>query len=198
MAAIDDQDTATATSHSLSSQPLPPPRDESEDNASLLSAITYPVSYTLSGLLRRLSTDEAPTALAKALSANYNGSMNNVSHGAFGLQPPKRHLSPFQPPALTPLAFHSLHDASERLLNKSLAEEIRLLVPPRMQLVDNWTLVYSLEQHGSSLGSLYNLCSGFPSKRGGFVLVVRDGSGMVRHDVSTFPCSQVTINNIDK
>lgn len=66
---------------------------------------------------------------------------------------------------------------SGKLLNKALAEEIRLLVPPRLQLVDEWSLMYSLEQNGVSLATLYKNADDYRGKRGGFVLVVKDGSG---------------------
>ncbi len=66
---------------------------------------------------------------------------------------------------------------SGKLLNKALAEEIRLLVPPRLQLVDEWSLMYSLEQNGVSLATLYKNADDYRGKRGGFVLVVRDAGG---------------------
>ena len=96
--------------------------------------------------------------------------------------PPQRKLSPFQPPPLTPLSLtgYKLNTTqSARLLSKALAEEIRLLVPPRLQLVDEWQLAYSLEQNGVSLGTLYQKSEEYRGKRGGFVLVVQDGSGGV-------------------
>lgn len=150
------------------------------NNQSFFHHISYPVSYTVHGLLRRLSADEAPTPLARALSANYNGSMTDPTLGVF--HAPKRTLSPFQPPPLTPLTLHGYKDSTkpgERLLSKALAEEIRLLVPPRLQLVDTWKLGYSLDQNGSSLRRLYGLVDEWRGKRGGFVLVVRDGGGGV-------------------
>jgi hypothetical protein len=52
-------------------------------------------------------------------------------------------------------------------------------VPPRLQLVDEWNLAYSLEQDGVSLATLYKRSEEYRGKRGGFVLVVRDGSGGV-------------------
>jgi len=94
--------------------------------------------------------------------------------------PPRRHASPFQPPPLTPLilkGYKSNTTQSGRLLSKALAEEIRLLVPPRLQLVDDWSLIYSLEQDGVSLATLYEKCDEYKGKRGGFVLVVQDGEG---------------------
>jgi len=66
-----------------------------------------------------------------------------------------------------------------KLLSKALAEEIRLLLPPRLQLVDEWSLAYSLEQNGVSLGTLYKQSEDYRGKRGGFVLVVKDGGGSV-------------------
>lgn len=72
-----------------------------------------------------------------------------------------------------------------KLLSKALAEEIRLLVPPRLQLVDEWSLAYSLEQNGVSLGTLYKKSEEYRGKRGGYVLVVRDGGGGVRLNNTT-------------
>jgi len=93
---------------------------------------------------------------------------------------PKRRLSPFQPPPLTPLSLKGYNESTRgraRLLSKALAEEIRLLIPPRLQLMDHWRLTYSLEQNGSTLSTLYNLCDALRGKRGGIVLVVRDAGG---------------------
>lgn len=40
-------------------------------------------------------------------------------------------------------------------MSKELAANIRLVLPPRLQLYDDWELIYSLDQHGISLGTLY-------------------------------------------
>jgi hypothetical protein len=101
-------------------------------------------------------------------------------HNAF--QPPRRYASPFQPPPLTPLTLHGYTPGTRekgKLLSKALAEEIRLLVPPRLQLVDEWRLAFSLEQNGVSLATLYQKSEDYRGRRGGYVLVVRDGSGSV-------------------
>lgn len=157
----------------------PPPRAHSNAFASALNFFTEPVTYTVSGLVRRLSEDEAPTALARALSVNYNGAMTDPSLGVY--QPPStipsRRHSPYQPPPLTPLSLRGYNPAtrhSARLLSKALAEEIRLLVPPRLQLLNHWQLTYSLEQNGTTLSTLYSLCDAYRGKRGGMILVVRD------------------------
>ncbi|KAK3700204.1 oxidation resistance protein 1 [Vermiconidia calcicola] len=156
----------------------PPERRHSSSLASTFAFFTDPIAYTAKSVVRRLSEDEAPTPLAQALSANYNGSMTDPTTGVF--HPPKRKLSPFQPPPLTPLelrGYKASTSSKARLLSKALAEEIRLLVPARLQLCDHWQLLYSLDQDGSTLSTLYRRCDRYRGKRGGFVLVVRDSAG---------------------
>ncbi|KAF2717378.1 TLD-domain-containing protein [Polychaeton citri CBS 116435] len=154
---------------------------------------TNPVAYTVSSVVRRISVDDAPTPLARALSANYNGSIPpstpgmtnsffaNAKNGVFNPSlPPQRRASPFQPPPLSPLHLRGYKSSTThraRILSRALAEEIRLLVPARLQLADNWSLLYSLEQDGSTLSTLYSRCEPHTGKRGGFVLVIRDGNG---------------------
>ncbi|RMY98726.1 hypothetical protein D0860_08453 [Hortaea werneckii] len=164
----------------------PPPAEQHRSSNSFYNTLNYfahPVAYTFSGLARRLSEDEAPTPLARALSANYNGSMNDPTTGVFhppSRTAPQRRPSPFQPPPLTPLTLQGYRESTKgksRLLSRALGEEIRLLLPARLQLMDQWHLTYSLEQDGSTLSTLYNLCDQHRGKRGGFVLVVRDAGG---------------------
>lgn len=161
------------------------PHTQSRSNpfSSTLNYLTDPISYSVSSIVRRLSEDEAPTALARALSANYNGSMTDPTTGVYHPpSQPTRRLSPFQPPPLTPLSLKGYKEGTRgkaRLLSRALAEEIRLLLPPRLQLMDHWQLTYSLEQNGSTLSTLYNLCDAHRGKRGGFVVVVRDAGGGV-------------------
>ncbi|KAI4109239.1 MAG: hypothetical protein L6R37_000670 [Teloschistes peruensis] len=93
--------------------------------------------------------------------------------------PPQRTASPFQPPPLAPLILDPANASSSSIiLTRVLAEEIRLLVPPRLQLAESWSLVYSLEEDGVSLTTLYNkLASPSVPKVNSFVLVVKDGAG---------------------
>lgn len=141
-------------------------------NPNSAAYLTYPVKHVVSSLYRRM-TEPPDKPVAKLLDAPALPQQSNV------YTPPKRTSSPFQPPPLTPLSLEHDH-SSERgiLLSRSLAEEIRLLIPPRLQLVENWRLAYSLEYDGSSLSTLYSQCSKFAgrSQRAGYVLVVRDGS----------------------
>lgn len=149
------------------------------------SYLTYPVSHVVTGLYRRL-TDASPQFSPSRSTKQTNPSPPPQpppvrSNGIY--TPPHRTASPFQPPPLTPLSligFDPTSPQSAQILSRALAEEIRLLLPPRLQLVDTWSLTYSLEQDGVSLATLYNKCSSpnlpFSSS---FVLVVRDAAGSV-------------------
>lgn len=46
-----------------------------------------------------------------------------------------------------------------KLLDLELAHNIRNLLPPRLQLFDEWQLIYSFEQNGISLNTLYRNCN---------------------------------------
>jgi len=175
-----------------SSQPAADPdRQHSRNSTSSASSFfAFPITHTVSGLLRRISTDPvAPTQTS--LSAQNSAQMSGLE-GVY--TPPRRHASPFQPPPLTPLTLQGYREETadkSKLLTRALAEEIRLLVPPRLQLVEDWTLAYSLEQNGVSLATLYEKCEAYRGKRGGYVLVVRDGGG----GVSTPNTTQTTYSS---
>ncbi|KMW66472.1 TLD domain-containing protein, variant [Blastomyces dermatitidis ATCC 18188] len=153
------------------SQPQPQSQTKGSQSPSASSYLTYPVSHVVSGLYRRLteptpsgSTSKKPSLDPMSVSEIYN--------------PPHRTASPFQPPPLTPLTLKAAGGPSRIFLTRSLAEEIRLLVPPRLQLLDTWQLAYSLDRDGSSLLTLYDKCREFGNKsqRAGYVLVVKDSS----------------------
>jgi hypothetical protein len=145
------------------------------------------VSHAVTGLLRRFSSDtpssnnthsSPATITSPTFSATKKG---NAVDGVY--TPPYRTASPFQPPPLYPIDLNGYKagtPASARLLTRALAEEIRLLVPPRLQLCEEWNLVYSLEQDGVSLGTLYKKCDDLRGLRNGFVLIIKDGEGGVR------------------
>lgn len=139
--------------------------------------LSYPVSHVVSGLYRRLTEPspnrQQPPSLHSPSSQNLAKDMHN---GVY--TPPHRTASPFQPPPLTPLTLSGTTNST--ILSKAVAEEIRLLVPPRLQLADTWSLAYSLEDDGVSLATLYNKCSSPHIPRGSsFILVVQDGAGAV-------------------
>lgn len=192
--------------------PSPPPAQSPPSQrttpARSSSYFTYPVSYAVSGILRRLNTDASPPSQPRSqtdsssnrnstsnISSQFQSTASSITHSLASLvssntsdmnavfQPPHRIASPFQPPPLTPLSLRGYRSGMRekgKLLTKALAEEIRLLVPPRLQLVDEWSLAYSLEQNGVSLGTLYKQSDDYRGKRGGFVLVIKDAGGGVR------------------
>lgn len=138
--------------------------------------------------LRRLSSGPSygSTPSTPASPTNENSRIlfeepDSDMHGSI-YTPPMRTASPFQPPPLYPLTlcgYSENTDESARLMSKAIAEEIRLLIPPRLQLCDEWHLVYSLEQDGVSLGTMYKNCDELKGLRNGYVLVVKDGDGGV-------------------
>ncbi|KAK9368747.1 TLD-domain-containing protein [Lipomyces kononenkoae] len=85
----------------------------------------------------------------------------------------------FSAPPLTPLSLVGYGERTkDRLLSPQLAEEIRHLLPSRLQLYDTWRLCYSLEQHGVSLTTLYSLSvPPRAASRPGYVLIVEDTLG---------------------
>ena len=147
----------------------PSQEQQQQQKQSTASYFTYPVSHVVSGLYRRL-TEPVPEP---SIPRPPHGPLSNSE-----VFTPPRSASPFQPPPLTPLTLKSSPSTSHQVLTKPLAEEIRLLVPPRLQLLDTWQLAYSLDRDGSSLSTLYEKCKAYShrSQRSGYVLVVKDAS----------------------
>jgi hypothetical protein len=112
---------------------------------------------------------------------SYPNHWNNGINGVY-TPPINRSASPLRPPPLEPLELKGFReDTTEaaRLLTPAVAEEIRIMVPERQRIEEEWNLVYSLDQDGASLGTLYEKCSPFQGTRNSFVLVVRDSYGGV-------------------
>ncbi|KAL4779826.1 hypothetical protein BJX76DRAFT_67739 [Aspergillus varians] len=187
---------ATSTSSPGTDPPHPDSKDNKSSNNTPLhqaaaSYFSYPVSQVVSGLYRRL-TDPPPNNSNNMMSRlrrnNPDPSSSSSSISSTSQYPvftPVRTVSPFQPPPLTPLTLLANEEntpiplaAQNQLLTRALAEEIRLLVPPRLQLVDTWRLAYSLDRDGASLSTLYENCRAVSSRspRAGYVLVIRDAS----------------------
>lgn len=113
---------------------------------------------------------------------------NNGINGVY-TPPIHRSVSPMRPPPLEPLQLKGFRDDtkdSSRLLTSAVAEEIRIMVPERQRIDDEWNLVYSLDQDGASLGTLYKACSPYVGERASFVLVVRDNDGGVSNHHPAF------------
>jgi hypothetical protein len=144
------------------------------------------------GLIRRFSTEETRVSgdfdddnhhqhRHDAASSPRSGpALNDGVHDVFTPKP--RTLSPFRPPPLDPVVLHGYKDSTppeSRLLTPAVAEEIRTMVPERLRISEDWRLVYSLAQNGTSLATLYQQCRPYEGMRVGFVLVVKDQEGGV-------------------
>lgn len=145
------------------------------------SFLSSSVSGLWGGLVRRFSAET--TAIQPTPSRSTSLPHANTFAGADGVYvPPHRTASPMRPPPLEPLVLKGVRDdtpARARLLTPAIAEEIRMLVPARLGIVDEWNLVYSLDQDGASLATLYEKCGLYEGRRVGYVLVVRDCDGGV-------------------
>ncbi|WWC91351.1 uncharacterized protein L201_006294 [Kwoniella dendrophila CBS 6074] len=70
-------------------------------------------------------------------------------------------------------------ESTVQVLSSMEADKLRLHLPPRQKLSSTWTLIFSLDQHGASLSTLYRLADKFGQthKTSGNILVVRDSQG---------------------
>lgn len=94
--------------------------------------------------------------------------------------PERRPVRHMRPPPLADLTLQTT--SRSNALTKSIAMELRSLLPPRLQLTETWQCIYNLDQHGVSLGTLYAKCHEYRDKLGerpGFVLVVQDSRGSI-------------------
>ncbi|CDR46827.1 CYFA0S26e00518g1_1 [Cyberlindnera fabianii] len=83
-------------------------------------------------------------------------------------------------PPLTPLQLQGyLPTTRNRIMSRELGEDIRSILPARQQIRSQWQLLYSLEQHGSSLHTLYRSIKPDREKydKNGYVLVIKDTKG---------------------
>lgn len=169
---VTPSDTPSSSSSTRSGSHTPQQNPANSNSyQSAASYFSYPVSHVVSGLYRRLTDPGVPSNMP--LTTPWSSSSEVYT--------PRRTASPFQPPPLTPLNLiipKSADLLQQQLLTRALAEEIRLLVPARLQLVEDWRLAYSLDRDGASLSTLYDNCEEFShrSPRAGYVLVIRDAS----------------------
>ncbi|KAK4194101.1 putative oxidation resistance protein 1 [Triangularia verruculosa] len=161
------------------------------------AASSYLSNFLWGGFFRRFTSEPSPPStgnsppppLRRAHTYQPDGEghdddMNLSSKSMDGVYtPPHFHHrvpSPMGVPQLEPLqllGFSARTRIESRLLTPAIAEEVRNLVPTRLSIVDEWNLVYSLDQDGASLATLYDKCERYRGKRVGFVLAVRDTEG---------------------
>lgn len=168
----------------------PPGSTTSPASSSFLSSS---VSSLWGGFVRRFSSDPSPSGAAPPPAPlpharTFQPDGDSRRNGIDGVYTPPhvlhshRTASPMRPPPLEPLqlvGFSEETRADARLLTEPIAEEIRIMVPARLSIVDEWHLVYSLDQDGASLATLYEKCARYQGKRVGFVLCVKDCEGGV-------------------
>jgi TLD len=67
-------------------------------------------------------------------------------------------------------------NAAEGILNIQIAEDLRGVLPVVEQEAQDWKLVYSTEQHGISIKTLFSNCSKYKTA---MILVIKDTLGSV-------------------
>lgn len=179
-----------ATSPSLpqrsTSPGVRPPSSPIDDARASLTSLNSSANTYLSnmwGIIRRFSTEDSSTFGSQLSSSLFGDPQSPSKDGINGVfNPVARTASPFRPPPLDPLVLHGYKDSTPdtaKLLSHAVAEEVRAMVPERLRILDDWRLVYSLEQDGASLSTLYQMCRQYAGRRVGFVLVVKDQEGAV-------------------
>ncbi|TKA53032.1 hypothetical protein B0A53_03911 [Rhodotorula sp. CCFEE 5036] len=160
-------------------------------------------SSLLGGHSFRAATLPLPAPLQSALSSHSFSSffsLNNNSPTSLDRKqqssppPPPPHPQPPAPvtrasapvtlngfdPTAQPVRLTGIRPGVVRALDEDIAEGIRPFLPPRLRLSSKWTLLYSLDQHGISIHTLFaNLDRGLRDRDGGFVLVVKTEKGEV-------------------
>lgn len=108
---------------------------------------------------------------------------------------------PRAPDAVQPIVLGGVRPGVQQALDEDIAEGVSLTVdslhfpaptadliprqirpslPPRIRISTKWNLLYSLDQHGISIGTMYERMKvGLRGSSGGVVLVVKDGRGSV-------------------
>lgn len=142
--------------------------------------INHAATFPASAVHQYHSGDGNPPQPSSAAMFGH-GSSNGID-GVY--TPPMAHsVSLLQPPPLEPLilkGFSTDTPVSARILTASIAEEIRIMVPERLRIEEDWQLAYSLDQDGASLATLYEKMHKFSEHRIGFVIAVKDKGGGVR------------------
>ncbi|KAI8640797.1 TLD-domain-containing protein [Parasitella parasitica] len=68
------------------------------------------------------------------------------------------------------------YDANTAVLTKTIAEMVRPYIPRRFRIAQKWDLLYSLDQHGVSLGTLYFRMKDF---EGPCILTIKDAKEQI-------------------
>lgn len=114
------------------------------------------------------SRSSSPSSTSTTRSSRKTSRDRNVSSDGFSL---------LQDDALPVVKLTGyLPTTKNRLVTPDMCDELRSLMPMRIQLYTEWELLYSLEQHGASLKSLYDNVApkSAAPMRVGYVIVIKD------------------------
>ncbi|CAI5758586.1 unnamed protein product [Candida verbasci] len=130
-------------------QQQPTQEDEKDDNiekdTELVESTEKPIK------LKKKST-----TFLKSIIGSQSNSRNNSTSSLASNKSSSTTSSSNNLPPLSPLILHGYTSSTRhKLLDLELASNIRDLLPARLQLFDQWELIYSFEQHGISLNTLY-------------------------------------------
>src|SRR5271155_1230816 len=143
-------------------------RDSSDSNPSQVSSSSPSARGSLSSstILGHFN------AITSSIQRRLSGFSSSSHEEEDDSQDPHFHESD---PPLAPISLRGFSDTTtERIMTDKLAEDIRLMMPARLQVQEDWELVYSLDQHGVSLGTLYARSKAYNSPQAGYVVIVKD------------------------
>ncbi|GAA5901688.1 hypothetical protein JCM6882_006041 [Rhodosporidiobolus microsporus] len=158
------------------SKPSPAPSStaaSSSSHAAAHRASTYPDPSLLSVRASTSTSTSKPTSTSSSSSSAPNRSASTTPIGGRGGGGGGGGGGGFDPAAQA-IRLTGVRPGVVKVLDEDVAEGIRPSLPPRLRLSPRWTLLYSLDQHGISLSTLFSqLEKGLKERDGGFVLVIR-------------------------
>jgi hypothetical protein len=130
--------------------------------------------------LQKIRSVFKKSSTLSSINSNPNNSdSDDRDNASRSKSPMSTSFADFEEPPLTPLVLKGYKPGTKhRLLSPELAEEIRQHIPSLLQINHSWHLLYSIEQSGTSLQTLYSNCQ--PkfgenlNRRRGYILVVQD------------------------
>lgn len=120
-------------------------------SSSTASIGSHPPSISSSGTLRRgpMHSSTAPISGAPGFDTSSTRQWN-TGHWTLDDEKQKRSI---------PVTLSKRRAETETVIEDSHAAQLQALLPPRLQLGKRWSLLYSLDQHGISLQTLYHQVS---------------------------------------
>ncbi|CAG8732207.1 20751_t:CDS:2 [Dentiscutata erythropus] len=115
------------------------------------------------------SVSSAQSSIASTIIGDWDN--HKMTTQAVPLTPPQESTQ-LQTPSelLTPIELCGRRDDTDPVLTETIAEQIRLKLPRRLRLMLSWNLLYSLDQDGTSMTTMYHKVK----DKGPLVLVIKD------------------------